>query len=387
MLAFKKKKFFKLQIIITVFFAVFYFINFNLTEAKPILRSGEKVSIEDNQETDDDLYISADHINFSGNALADVLMSGTKISFSGNIGEDLLVAGFQINGGGKVNGDLRIAAFEVDLSGQIEGDVFILANTVRIEPTAKINGDLVVYGGKVEVEGEVAGDVVGRIDYLSIDNKVGGNVAVSVNNFILHDGAKISGDVRYTSNKLVIRNSNYNVEGKIIHNSPIVKDTENEVKSVTIAGLVFLFFVLIWYLLFRKSLDTMLDYIKHNWLTTFLTGIVISLLLPILIMLLFLTIIGLPLAIVLLLLYLLVLLLSIMFIPVILGKTMLLLFGRDKKDSKISLFTLLIGVISLMILNLLPKGIITPLLLCLMFINLGVLYLSLFKLIRGEGSV
>ncbi len=386
MLAFHKKNIFKLPAyltLISVFFGAVYFLNFNFTGASPVLRSGEKVSIKDDQVTDDDLYISGDYVNFSGSALSDVLVSGTKISFSGKVGEDLLAAGFQIYSDGKVSGDFRAAAFEVDLSGQVDGDVFVLANIVRIKPTAKIAGDLIVYGGKVEVEGEVGGDIVGRVDYLSIDNKVGGNVAVSVNNLILHDGAKVSGDVKYTSNKLLIRNSNYNVEGKIIHNSPVIKDTENEIRSVTMTGLVVLFFVLVWYLLFRKSLDSVLGYMEHNWFTSLFLGIAILFLFPVLITFMLLTVIGLPLAVALLLLYLLVLLLAIMFIPIVLGKYTIMLLSRKKKNDSISLFTILIGVVSLMILTLLPSGITVFLLLGLVFINLGVLYSLLFRLVRG----
>lgn len=123
------------------------------------IRSGEQVNIGRNETIQGNYYIAGATLNIAGTITGDLLAGGGNLNISGPVYKDITVAGGTINLSGNVGEDLRVAGGDITISGSIGGDLVVAGGNVQILPDASIGGDLFAAGGKVVNQGKVKGKI------------------------------------------------------------------------------------------------------------------------------------------------------------------------------------------------------------------------------------
>lgn len=321
-------------------------------DAKTVIRSGNTVSVESENVIEGDFYAVSNIVNISGTITEDMVSAGGQITVNGSVGKDLFLVAAETDIHGKVGDDLRIISGEVTIADEVEGDLFIIGGSVEILSTASIKGDVVLYAGQAVIAGPVGGNVFGATEKLRIDAPVAGDVDVTVNQLTLGDRTEISGNLSYVSDFALIQSLDAVVSGEVIRNDPVVSPDDVSVRAALVPALVLLFSVLSWYMLSRSSLNRVVSRAVVLSPRSLLIGLASVFLIPIAAIFLTVSMIGSLVGTILILGYLLLLTVSFVGFSAVLGQLMMRLYS--KSTPKVSLTTVVVGVISVNVLMLLP---------------------------------
>ena len=337
--------------IITILVSVFL-LSFAVVSASSVVRTGETVSIAEDQVVSGDLYAAGGTVQISGVVQQDAVIMGGKITSNGEITQNAFLVAGGVDVHGPVGDDLRIVSGEVIVADKVEGDLFVMAGSVSILSSASIAGDLIIYAGDAVIEGPVGGDILGTVGELRIDTNVAGSVDVTVNTLTLGDRANVEGSLTYISSQVLERALNATIVGDLVRNDPVIPQGDSQRFSWLVPSLVLLFSVLAWYLVSRKSLSFVIGRALVNSPRPFLTGLITFIFVPVVIGLLFVSMIGSFVGVVLLLAYLLFIALSLIGMVAILGQLLMLAFNRKSKG--VSLLALVVGIFGFILLSMLP---------------------------------
>ncbi len=340
-------------------------------------RSGNAVSISSDQTINSTLYTSGRNIDVAGNVNGDVICAGQNINISGTITGDVLCAGQNIQITGTVEGSVRLAGQNVTITGRIQRNVSAASQDFTVSARSTINGDISTVGQDAAINGTVGRDIAAANTNLTINSRVGRNVTSTGNQLTLGNSANIRGNVEYTSPKQLDRENGAQVAGRTIHHQ-----TEQTSDSKPVFGLAFswlfalylfvsmLLIALVLVLLMPQIFQRATDRTLANPLMTVLIGFAASILVPILLIGLMFTVIGIPLAIFGWFVWVVLLFLAGPFAAYLLGRILL------RGGAKNAILVMLAGAAVLLILYFIPFINILAILLALWF-GLGTVFQTL----------
>jgi cytoskeletal protein CcmA (bactofilin family) len=313
-------------------------------------RSGSNVSTPSNGVVNSSLFITGQSVDVAGTVRGDVFCAGQNVHVTATVQGDVICAGQNVTVSGRVSGDVRLAGQSVSLGASVSGNATILTQDMTLESGARVDGDLSVSGHGVHLNGPVGRDVAAAVTTLTVANSVGRNLQATVDKLQLAHGAYVGGNVTYTSPNTLTRASGVDVDGSIVYHTP----TAHHGSAVPwLLWLLYLFVALLLtalllVLLFPWLFHAAAELARGRLLRTFLIGLVASIVVPVVLLALALTIVGLPLAILAGLFWLLVVLLSAPFAAYLLGR---LLLHRTTDNA---IWTMLLGAFILLVLSLVP---------------------------------
>jgi hypothetical protein len=331
-----------------------------------VVRTGDTVSVDNDQKVEGDFYTAASVINISGEITEDMYAVGGEVTLNGVVAKDVTIAGGRVDVHGSVGDDLRIFGGNVVLAKPVTGDVFVFAGKVSILSTASIGGDLLVYGGDVEISGPVGGDVIGQVETLRVDAPIAGAVNVTVGEMIVGERSAISGTVQYISEKELVRSPNAVISGDVTRNDPAVESPKMNPKMVLIPVLIILFSSLAWFLVARSYLLIVVDRALSHLLRSMVVGGVVLFATPIVTAILMVSVLGTLVGIASFFAYLLLLVLALISSVVVVGQFVMDQLGKKEKRTLTPL-TLILGVFVVSLVSFVP--IVGPLALILLFIT------------------
>jgi hypothetical protein len=310
-------------------------------EARTVVRSGDTVSVSEDQRIEGDFYTAGLLINIRGQIEEDLLAAGTEVTINGQVGADVLIVGSQVKVNGTVGDDLRIIGETIEITEPVLGDVFVVGASVRIAPTASITGDVTLIGGTAEISGSVDGRVFGWLESLRVDSAVGGDIDVTVATLTLGEKATVGGDVIYTSASPLIRSQSTTIVGEEVRTEPVLEETSVSVQSLLVPLLMILFSVALWFLLSRRSLQRTVDKALTPGIRTVAIGIIAVMFGPLAIGVLMVSMLGLFAGIAALSLFVLFMTLAVVAVPAVMAQLVYSLLQETAKP--ISLLTLVVG--------------------------------------------
>lgn len=266
-------------------------------------------------------------------ASADRFVAGAAITESAPVAGDLFAAGggIDVDAGADVTGDaflaagklrldadvgqsLYAAAGHLSLRGAVARNVRLAAGSVEIADTSRIGGNLSVAAGNVVVRGTVDGDLSAAAGDVTIDAAVGGDVEVSARSVELGPAARIGGKLRYRSAEPLARDAFAQVLGSVERlGMDVAAPAREELGRGFRVG--FAIFWAIGVMLLAAIVVATLPRLSAAVSETLRTrpgasaflGFVVLVCTPVAVLILFATVIGIPLGLLLLLLYLMLL--------------------------------------------------------------------------------
>jgi len=354
--------------------------------------TGEAVIIAPSEIINDDLFIVGSTVDIQGVVNGDVYVAAQKTTVSGDINGDLFIASRESTVTGKVNDDLRVAGSSLVLSGaKIKEGVMFFGETLDVDKDSEINAGIIFYGKTLALSGVVDGKVrVGARSAL-INGTINNDAYITADKLDISKTAVIEGNLEYTSKYEASVAREAVIKGEVsrhatsmnrfkrTHNTPFRKITTLwSLLGAFVAGSVLLIF-------FGKQMNFLSQRIISRPLRLLGSGILIFLAIMPIILVLIMTIIGIPIALLLLAVFITTLFLSEIFVSFALGSfTLKYLTSNNKKPIRNSYLSLLLGLIILYFLY--PLPVVGPIVRsAVIFLGLGAFFLSLLRL-RGEAK-
>ena len=214
----------------------------------------------------------------------DLTAMGGTIVIDGTVEGDLSVVGGNVVVGetGTVTGNVDGAAGNVRIEGDVGGTVSVGAGNLFVGPDAVVEGDLNAGAGSIDLAGTVGGDV-----------------EVGTETLVLRETAVIEGDLRYGAEEFVDEGGT--VEGAVIQTDDTGFDPVPTPPGwlLTVYGfLVNLLLGVVLLLVFPAASNAIATRARSEPIFAGAIGLVVLVAVPIVLVLLVLTLIGIPLAII-----------------------------------------------------------------------------------------
>lgn len=350
----------KKLLLLLSFFALFF-----LVVATPLTYAATKPAtsslLTKNETVNHDYLVAKDNVTISGTVNGDVYAAGGNLNIDGTINGDLLVAGGNITISGVVKNDVRVAGGDITFTNaKVGGNVTALGGQIDIDDTTSIAGSLTGTGGKYKVMGHIGKGVTLGAGQATFGNSIGGDVNAGVGQLSFLPKAQVSGNVNYWSDNEASFAGSASVSGTVKQYPPNNNHVNSRAITTGILGTIFfvkiadilvlLIVGLLLFALFPIYFKNASVYITtHFWMAA-LIGLIAIIITPIIIGLLFFTVIGIPLAIFLMVVYLFALWIARIFPILAIGQFVFTKSGRKTNPG----WAYVVGLVIFIILELIP---------------------------------
>ncbi|NDL67453.1 polymer-forming cytoskeletal protein [Anaerotalea alkaliphila] len=146
-------------------------------------------------------FFAGTSVRVEGDVEGTTFASGQDVVVNGNINGDLFVAGQTVTINGKVEGNIYCAGQNLSLGMQNTGDVFAAGQEIRIGQGAVVGRDLFAAGYRIVQNGVVGRDFNSGASVVGIGGSVGRDANLDASVIEIGDGAMLEGDLSYRSER------------------------------------------------------------------------------------------------------------------------------------------------------------------------------------------
>lgn len=313
-------------------------------------RSGDDVTVPAGEAIDSTLYAAGRSIDIAGTVNGDVFCGGMTVTISGDVSGDVICAAQNLTISGTVAGDIRVAGQNVTLTGTVGHNATIGAQSYTASSKSRVGGDVSLGGQTATLNGMVGRDIVVGGGEVTINGTIGRRIKGEIDTLTLGSAAIIREGGSYTSRRAASIATGAQV-GSLVHKQPKARAAHHGINwgwrvyffiALLAAALVL---VLLWPGLFQRTSQIAME----RPLMTVLIGFIASVTMPVILIVLCCTVVGIPLALFLMLAWMVAGLASGAFASYYLGR---LLLGRTK--FKNAILYMLLGAAVLLVLRNIP---------------------------------
>lgn len=260
--------------------------------AATTIRTGEGVSVSEQQTVVGDFYALGNAVTMSGIVKGDFEVVGGNITLNGTVENDLFAIGGTVSIHAEVKGDVRVLGGDVTIANAVSGTVAVMGGRLTILSTATIGGDVLFYGGNGTIAGVINGRVLGNANQLRIDGTILQGMTVTVGQLTLGDQAVITGDVQYISPNELLRSQHATLSGAVVHNDTQSRQASLPAKTFAVIFMVSLFATLCLFLLLKRPLQSFIKLSIERFNVHVIVGLAMVILTPIIVSILLVSVLG-----------------------------------------------------------------------------------------------
>lgn len=294
--------------IFSIFLIIIFICSFTNAFSDEKFQTGDNVKITETHS--DNIYLAGESISIENSIFGDTFIAGNEIIISTHLKEDVFAAGGTIVLENFRAEDVRVAGGEVEVSSIIIQDLIVAGGKVLVTPEADVSRDALIFGGEIDFQGSVAGDLIIKGGKVFFDGVVEGDATIEAKEVHFGDNARIEGNLDLKANSYAIDDSK--VLGTVSYSS--FKEDVEEKFSILFMGIgsviagffrlvIWITFAIITLLFCKSFFEDSVKKIYANILKTGLHGLLFMIIAPVVIGLLFVTIIGIPIALLVLFAY------------------------------------------------------------------------------------
>lgn len=289
------------------------------------IQSGRNVVID--KPVYEDVYVTGGEVMINAPVYGDLIVAGGTVVVNDSVYNDILAAGGTITFNGYVGDDIRCAGGKINIMNNVPGDVVVTGGNIVVNKNAVI-GSLISAGGEIIIDGRVAGgvrsasgklllngsvmkDVDCRGGELTVNGTVNGrSVLVAADDLIIGGNAVFNNDVRYWAPSEQVAFNDAVKNGKAVFDPSLRINREQwfylgfstVLGVVWYLGMVFVMIMIIQYL-FSRTMKKAGQTAYDKSLRSLGYGFLFWLGVPVVAVVAFITIIGLPVGVILLFSY------------------------------------------------------------------------------------
>lgn len=266
-------------------------------------RSGTNTSVGSAEVIDGTLFVSGRTVEVAAEVNGDLYCGGLNITITGKVNGDVICAGQTVQITGEVDGDIRIAGQTVTLQGRVTGSATILAQSFILDSKGEIGRDVVLGSSDATLNGTIGRDIVLGGEAVVVSGTVGRNVTGSATTLSIEKSAKITGKIDYTSKNQIQKDDQATVGGTITWHQSDANDRSKRGAALgfNVGWLLYcliamLLLTLVLLGLFPRLFRIFSDRALANPFKPLLVGLTASIVVPIIVIILLITAVGVPLA-------------------------------------------------------------------------------------------
>lgn len=263
-----------------------------------VFKAGNTPGVGAAEVVQNDLYMAGANVLVSGTVAGDVYAGGGTVSVAGTVGADAVVGGGTVIITGNVADDVRVVGGTVVLQGAVGGDALVGGGQVTL--AGRVVGDVVAGGGVVRIEAPVGGSVRVGGGEVYINAPIAGNVEADADKITLGPEAMIQGSFTYRSPKAAVIEDGAVVAGAVSYEPRKARGDAKAAMAafVTVAFMVktlsLLVLALVLGLFFKRFSKAAVDAaVSAPWREAG-RGLLVLIVLPVLSVILFITVVGIP---------------------------------------------------------------------------------------------
>lgn len=272
------------------------------------VRMAPDISISENYISEDNLYLAGLHTWFNATYDRDVVSVALDQVIGGTIFGDVTLLGNDIAIQGEMFDDARIVGNEVRVSGVTNKDLVIVANKVVIESGAIVNGDTLMLANVVEANGQFLGETQITANKVFAGGSLIGHTTFTSQQLTFGASSKVIGDVAYFSPQRATIESGAEIQ-KPLNFNQIESIKQNDVVKKLFFGFVSfwsiikliatLFVIFILTHMFRVFSQHVADIADQKKWLTLMSGLLSFILIPIVTIVLFASLVLIPVSVIL----------------------------------------------------------------------------------------
>lgn len=259
----------------------------------------EDVTITTEQTSD--VVIAWGEVDIKSTLRQDAIIAWWDILINAPILQDLMFAGWDISVNWAVSDDVRWIGWNIVINKDVAWDVILAAWDIRIEKDVTIGWDLIIASGKTVIDWTVLWKLRFIWGKLTLNGKIWWDAQIYVEKFKTTSvsGAVINWNLEYKSDSKIELLENMTVWTvnfeEAIWKKQFKEDIEDSLMSYVIIKILFIFiFSTVLFFFFQKFYNRAGKILSEQTGKSFLYGILTFLLIPILAILFFISIIGVP---------------------------------------------------------------------------------------------
>jgi cytoskeletal protein CcmA (bactofilin family) len=167
------------------------------SSAVPAQHAGGAVVVRD--AAADNLYLAGGTVDVRAELAKDLVAAGGTVNVERLVKGDVTVAGGVVNIRGGVGDDIRAAGGVVTVEGDVAGDLVAVGGRVGLTPATRVGGRAWLAGGTVDVLGSVARELRIAAGTVTVSGRVDGDVRIAARDLTIGPAARIRGSLAYTS--------------------------------------------------------------------------------------------------------------------------------------------------------------------------------------------
>lgn len=196
------------------------------------------------ERVDGDVYLAGQTVQIDSPVDGDAIIAGGVVDIDAEISQDAIIAGDQVTISKEIGDDARIAASTVKVKGNIKGDVIVFAQALIIDKDVTISGDIIAFVSQFKLDGIVEGNIRVAAENTMIAGKVMGDSNITTGDFSLEGslGSKtqfiatqkvdISDNAQFGGNVVYGFVDELNLDNQLVDNATATRD-EGLLKDIT----------------------------------------------------------------------------------------------------------------------------------------------------------
>jgi len=303
---------------------------------------------------EDDIYVAGRSVDIQAQVQGDVVAAGQYVSIDELVAGDVMAAGETVTIRAQVRDDVRAAGRSVTIAGSVAGHVAAAGETVVIAPAATIGEWAWLAGREVNVAGRVGKELKVAAQTVTVSGEVAGDVELMADEILIPASARINGDLVYRSENEPQIAAGAEIAGDIIAKPVLYKEPEGRG-----AGFVFLaalaLAAIVYFLLFPVFSVAGAEGLRGTPFSALGIGVAFLFATPFMILLLFVTLIGVLVALPLLAWYLVSLLGGFLTGVISVGDAGLRLMGKAGSGAKgMRVLSIVVALVALLLIQIIP---------------------------------
>ncbi len=315
--------------------------------------------------TANNFYVAGNMVNVFQKNSGDVYAAGNIVSITGDVEQDLMVAGSNVNITSEIGGDVRAAGANLNVNGPIGGDLLVFGGQIELAPLSVVGGDLVAGGGKLNIAGTVKGNAKIGGDEVYVSGVLNKDAEITAKRLVIEKTAVIKGNINYKGEEEAVVAEGAAINGEISFTK--VDKAPKKAEAGWFAGfaallgifrfikfLMLLVAALVLFFLLKRSIPKISAEAVDTFWKKVLRGFITLVIIPVAVIILFVTVIGALVGVFGLALFGLLILVASAFAGIVAAEMLNRLLFRGKNKKPLNWLMVILGVIAMELLAFVP---------------------------------
>ncbi len=261
--------------------------------ASPVIRTGKAISLKADQSVAGDFYAVGGSLTNSASVGGDSYVVAGTVTQDGSTTVDFSALAGRVELHAPVGDDVRVVGGNVIIADKVGGDLVVVGGELTVLSTADIAGDIIFYGGTLTVEGPVHGSIFARAEHVRVDTTVGKDIdATAKSGLVFGAHANIAGNTIYRSPKEATRANAAVFGGSLSRDAEAIFTSDQNSRPSLVPLFVLLFTGFVARFLCASWLTPFFARLKTTYGHALLAGFAALILVPVAVLLLFVSVLG-----------------------------------------------------------------------------------------------